>query len=86
MPTDACVAAPGVSRAQVIALEHLGGYRVDAVTAPAQTPCEFLLQMETRSAPSAPGPGWKLLARERRNTSEDEITAIYRRTANPAGQ
>lgn len=86
VPTDACVAAPGVSRAQVIALEHLGGYRVDAVTASAQTPCEFLLQTETRSAPSAPGPGWKLLARERRNTSEDEITAIYRRAANPAGK
>ena len=83
VPTDACIAAPGVSRAQVIALEHLGGYRVDAVTAPAQAPCEFLLQMETRNAPSAPGPGWKLLARERRNTSEDEITAIYRRVLKP---
>jgi len=37
--------------------------------------------METRATPSAPGRGWKLLARERRNTSEDEVTAIYRRTA-----
>ena len=86
VPTDACVAAPGVSRAQVIALEHLGGYRVDAVTAASVTRCEFLLQMETRNAPSAPGPGWKLLARERRNTSEAEITAIYRRAAAAAGK
>ena len=86
VPTDACVAAPGVSRAQVIALEHLGGYRVDAVTAASVTRCEFLLQMETRNAPSAPGPAWKLLARERRNTSEAEITAIYRRAAAAAGK
>ncbi|HZT55223.1 MAG TPA: hypothetical protein VFA35_03285 [Burkholderiaceae bacterium] len=81
VPTDACIAAPGVARAQVVALEHLGGYRVDAVTTPAATRCEFLLQMETRGSPSAPGPLWKLLARERRNTSEDEVAAIYRRTA-----
>ena len=44
-----------------------------------------LLQMETRSTPSAPGAGWKLLARERRNTSEDEITAIYKRTGRKTG-
>ncbi len=86
VPPDACVAAPGVSAAQVVALEQLGGYRVDAVTAAAATRCDYLLQMETRSAPSAPGPGWTLLARERRNTSEDEITAIYRRAAKAAGE
>ncbi|MEP7099105.1 MAG: hypothetical protein ABI781_01260, partial [Burkholderiales bacterium] len=81
VPASACLAAPGVSRAQVVALEQLGGYRVDAVTSPADTRCDFLLLMETRNAPSQPGPSWKLLARERRNTSEDEITAIYRRAA-----
>lgn len=86
VPAAACVAAPGVSRAQVVALEHLGGYRVDALTAAADSPCPFLLQMETRSTPGAPGPGWKLLARERRNTSEDEITAIYRRSTRPSGR
>lgn len=85
VPADACVAAPGVSRAQVVALEHLGGYRVDAVTPASTTRCVFLLQMETRSTPSAPGANWTLLARERRNTSEDEITAVYRRVARPAG-
>jgi 4-amino-4-deoxy-L-arabinose transferase-like glycosyltransferase len=81
VPTDACVAAPGAPRAQLVALEHLGGYRIDALESPAATRCEFLLLMETRARPAAPGPGWTLLARERRNTSEDEITAIYRRAA-----
>ena len=32
VPRDACIAAPGMSRAQVVALEYLGGYRVDAMT------------------------------------------------------
>ena len=83
VPTSACVAAPGVSRAQVVALEQLGSYRVDAVTSAADARCDYLLQMETRSAPSMPGKSWTLLARERRNTSEDEITAIYRRASKP---
>ncbi len=81
VPADSCISAPGVPRAQVVALEHLGGYRVDAITPSDATRCEFLLQVETRQAPSAPGPGWRLLARERRNTSEEEITAVYRRVA-----
>ena len=86
VPRDACVAAPGVAPAQVVALEQLGGYQVDAVTPFAVTRCDHLLQMETRGTTSAPGPGWTLLARERRNTSEDEITAIYRRAAKAAGE
>ncbi len=86
VPSDACIAAPGMPRAQVVALEHLGGYRVDARTAPAATKCEYLLQVSPRAKPGSPGAGWKLLARERRNTSEDEITAIYRRAASPAGR
>ena len=86
VPAGACVAAPGVPLAQVVAIEHFGRYRVDAVTPASATRCQFLLQMETRSTPSVPGTGWKLLARERRNTSEDEITAIYRRMARPAGR
>lgn len=81
VPTNGCIAAPGMPRAQVVALEYLGGYRVDALTSLAATRCEFLLQFETRARPVPVGPGWHLLARERRNTSEDEITAIYRRAA-----
>lgn len=79
VPRGACLAAPGVSPAQVVALEYLGGYRVDALTASADTSCAFLLRLEARQAPPAPGASWQLLARERRNTSDEEITAIYRR-------
>jgi 4-amino-4-deoxy-L-arabinose transferase-like glycosyltransferase len=82
VPASACIAAPGVPRAQIVALEHLGGYRVDALTPPNATRCEFLVQTESRRAPSAPGPGWKLLTRERRNTSDVEIAAVYRRASN----
>lgn len=74
-----CIAAPGVPRGQLAALQHLGGFSVDAITSIASTQCDHLLQMETRSKPSDVGPGWQLLAREIRNKNEDEITAVYRR-------
>jgi len=79
VPKADCIAAPGLTRAQAAALEYLGGYRVDAVTPASTTACEFLLQVQTRQETRSPGPGWKLLARERRNTSDEEITAVYRR-------
>ncbi|HWH83735.1 MAG TPA: hypothetical protein VNU71_15995, partial [Burkholderiaceae bacterium] len=79
VPRGACVAAPGATRAQAAALEHLGGYRVDALTPASATPCDFLLRVQTRSAPVDPGPTWRLLARERRNTSDEEIAAVYGR-------
>ena len=81
VPAGSCIAAPGVSRAQVVALEYLGGFHVDAVTPAAAAGCEFLLQMQTRQTTRSPGAGWTLLARERRNTSDEEITAVYRRAA-----
>ena len=62
------------------ALEYLGGYRVDAVTPAAAARCEFLLQVQTRQTARSPGTGWKLVGRERRNTNDEEITAVYRRT------
>ena len=70
-----CVAAPGVPRSQLAALQHHGGFRVDAVTPIADSRCDYLLQTETRLNPSVVGPGWQLLAREMRNKNEDEITA-----------
>ncbi|MEP6876377.1 MAG: hypothetical protein ABI887_18635, partial [Burkholderiales bacterium] len=79
VPAGACIAAPGVSRAQVVALEYLGGFQVDAVTPAATARCEFLLQTQGRQAARSLGTGWKLLTRERRNTSDEEITAVYRR-------
>ena len=81
VPADTCVAAPGMPRPEVVALEYLGGFTVDAVAPASATNCPFLLLLESRRAPAAPGPQWQLLARERRNASDDEITAIFRRAA-----
>ena len=80
LPRSDCIAAPGLARAQVVALEYMGGYRVDAVTPLARATCPSLLLMETRQTSADPGPGWRLLGRELRNNRDDEITAIYRRT------
>ena len=80
VPRDSCISAPGVPRAQIVALEYLGGYRVDATNPVAATHCNFLLQAETLKSPSAPGIDWTLRVRERRNTNEDEITAVYSRS------
>ena len=83
VPTKGCVAAPGIPRAQVVALEQFGGYHIDAVALPSKTRCDFLLQLETHGEPKAPGPDWKLIARERRNARDDETTAIFRRAVAP---
>ncbi len=79
VPRGSCVSATGVTPGQVVALEYLGGYRVDAVTPPTFTGCEFLLQLETRQTPVAARAAWQLLGRERRNTSDEEVIAVYRR-------
>ena len=77
VPTDACVAAPGMARAEVVALEYLGGYRVDAVSAAAETRCEFLLLGHAQKPPAAV---WQFLGSEHRNRNDDDVTDIYRRT------
>jgi len=82
IPRDACISAPGLPRAQVVALEYLGGYRVDATTPAAASSCAYLMLIETRQ-PAAPAPGWQLVARERRNTNDEEVTAVYRRGSAP---
>ncbi len=79
VPRGACIAAPGVPRAQIAALEYLGGWRVDAAHPWADTGCDFALQMERRGQPRAASEGWRLVARERRPTDRDEITAVLRR-------
>ena len=82
VPRDACIAAPGLPRAQVVALEYLGGYRVDAKTPLAASSCGFLMLIETRS-PAFAAPGWQLVARERRNTNDEDVTTVYRRAPPP---
>ena len=81
VPPQSCVAAPGMTRAQVVALEYFGGYRVDAATAADASACDWLLVAETRPGPRPPGTGWTLVGRERRNARDDEVTAIYRRAS-----
>ncbi len=46
VPRSGCIAAPGMPRSQIAALEYHGRYRVDAVHPPQDTRCEFLLQLE----------------------------------------
>ncbi len=79
VPRDACIAAPGMNRAQLAALEYFGDYRVDGLAKADTTRCEFLLLTETvkRRAPVAPG--WQLMAREQRPSDKEEVVAIYRR-------
>ncbi len=76
VPSSACIAAPGMARAQVVALEYFGGYRIDATTPAADARCEFLLLTRPQKAPAAP---WQFVGRERRNRSDDDVTDIYRR-------
>ena len=79
VPRDACIAAPGMPRGQIAALEYHGGFRVDAATPAEDSACEFLLQVETRDQAAAARSGWWLLARERRSNNDTEFTAVYRR-------
>jgi hypothetical protein len=80
VPKAACIAAPGLPRGLWVALEYVGGYRVDGAHPAEQAVCEFLLRTEYRSQPATPVPGWTLVARERRPTDREELTAIYRRS------
>jgi 4-amino-4-deoxy-L-arabinose transferase-like glycosyltransferase len=78
VPASDCIAAPNMPRSEVVALEYLGGYRVDAVASPASTRCAFLLLMATEPTPDG---SWQLIGREYRNRSNDDVTTIYRRIA-----
>jgi 4-amino-4-deoxy-L-arabinose transferase-like glycosyltransferase len=78
IPATACISAPHVSRGQLVALEHIGGWRVDAVSTPAQSGCPFLLRLEPLDRAMDPPAGWALVARERRPNDREEVTAIYR--------
>jgi 4-amino-4-deoxy-L-arabinose transferase-like glycosyltransferase len=79
VPRDACIAAVDLPLGQLAALEHMGGWQVDAVTPPAQSRCPYLLRLESRTRPKPPLEGWTLVAQTRRPSDRDEATAIYRR-------
>lgn len=81
VPPGGCVAGPGLSPAQVAALETLGRWRVDAVSPPAAD-CGWLVRSLRRPGigprPAAPE-GWQFVGEARRPTDREELTLIYRR-------
>lgn len=79
VPREACIAAPGLPRSQLAALEVMGGWRVDAVTPHTDTPCEFLMTIGRPRGDPPVVEGWTHVARERRPTDRDEATLVYRR-------
>ena len=83
LPADACVAAPEASPTLVASLEVFGGYRVDARHGTADTRCNYLVRVEPLNRASPTPPGWTRIARERRPTDRNNLTAVYRRQ--PAG-
>ena len=81
VPAGTCIAAPGLSRAGVAALEAIGRYRVDAHPAAGLAQCPYLL-LATRERVAVPPPsGAELVGEVRRPTDPDETTLVYRRTS-----
>ena len=78
VPADGCISAPGMTRAEVVALEYFGGYRVDASTLDAASGCGFLFVTRPQDRPVS---GWQLIVTEHRNRNDDDVTDIYRRAA-----
>ncbi len=83
VPRGACVAAPGLPRGQLAALEYFGGWRVDATAAaaPAATACPFLLMQEAPGRRAVAPEGWTRLASERQPVEREVSTVVYRRPA-----
>lgn len=81
VPREACIAAPQVPRALLAALEAMGGYRVDAITPAASSPCEFLIASVNDRQGSPEVEGWRLLARIPRPADRNDFTLVYRRAA-----
>jgi 4-amino-4-deoxy-L-arabinose transferase-like glycosyltransferase len=85
VPHGACVLAPGMTRAQVAALEVYGGHRVLTSASPFRTGvgCQHLLVplrgvTASAEAPAAPE-GWFFVARLRRPAERNEQVLVYRR-------
>jgi 4-amino-4-deoxy-L-arabinose transferase-like glycosyltransferase len=78
VPRGACVTAPGLSRAQLAALEVLGQWTVStARDAPAG--CDWRLVPDPSEATPPPIAGWAFVAVASRPTDRREAVAIHRR-------
>ncbi len=84
VPAKSCIAAPGMTRAQLAALEYFGDYDVNGTAYAVTTRCDFLVLTETVRRQATVGPGWQLLAREQRPSDKEEVFAIYRRSGSAA--
>ena len=83
VPTQACIAAPGLAPAAVAALEYLGRWRVDARPSAWDGDCDHAVQV-TRLLPAPPVPrGWEIVGKVQRPTDRDEVTSVYRRAPAP---
>ncbi len=78
-PGTPCIAAPGVSAANVAALEHFGRWTVDASAGAMNGRCPLLLRV-ARDLTLPPVPeGWQVLAVVPRPTGRDELTQLLQR-------
>jgi len=74
-----CIAAPGVSPANVAALEHFGRWTVDATPGAMDGRCPLLLRVaRDLTLPEVPE-GWQVLAVVPRPTGRDELTQLLQR-------
>ena len=80
VPRGSCIASASLARGQGVALEYLGRYRLDTSNSAESTTCGYWLRQEARRAPSPTPVGWALLARERRPTDSEEVSAIFKRS------
>jgi 4-amino-4-deoxy-L-arabinose transferase-like glycosyltransferase len=85
LPAGACVQAPGASPVVVAALEHFGGWRVDArgQAAADEPACPWLLRVQRQRSDlvTSPPPDparWELALRVQRPTERDEFSLLYR--------
>ncbi len=81
VPPNECIAAPKLQRSLQAALEYFGKFRVDGVRGAADTPCNYMLQIEPRRGKVNPPEGWTRVARESLPTDRTDWTVIYRRKA-----
>ena len=80
VPRHSCIAAPGMARAALAALEYFGGWKVDGRAGAAEdSSCGYLLLQGLRDKPPATPAGWQLVAREQRPTDRDETISVFRR-------
>lgn len=79
LPKGACVAMPEAPRGFIVAMEFLGGYRVEAnKTLLSSTRCEFLLRHESSSSSTGPAENRRLIAEVKLPRDRKETIRIYR--------